>query len=66
MPLPPSSRLAFQQQADAIRLVLAYDDALKLALQERTGFEAQPGDAYTAEDAARAREILARCYREAE
>lgn len=61
MPLPRPAR---QQQIDALRLVLAMDDALLLAIEERTGAPAQPGDAYTAEDYERAKQILETCFKQ--
>lgn len=53
-----------QQQADALRLALAFDDALLLAIAERTGAPAEPGDAYTPIDHDRAKQILETCFKQ--
>ena len=41
---------------------LAWDDAVGLAIKERTGREPEPGADYTAADEQRAREIMRQCW----
>ncbi len=61
--MDPATIAVLRQQVAALRARLAYDDCIALAVQERTGEPCEPGDPYTAADAARAREIFERCYR---
>jgi hypothetical protein len=50
-----------EQLISALRLVLTLDDALRLAIEERTKRPAVDGETGTPEDCARANEIFARC-----
>jgi hypothetical protein len=62
MTLSPKQRATVERLLESMWARLEFDDALALAIEERTGKEAEPGASYTVEDYDRAREIFAICH----
>ncbi len=60
------NRPAIQNLIDGLRRMLPWEDAIALAIEERTGKESEEEATYTVGDAQRANEIMRQCWRTSE